>query len=93
MAPDGFLNGLAPDQLARLKKLTDTFTEEEAQAFAAQVKWASTARQKQKAPDGDWSVWCILAGRGWGKTRTGAQDIVGYAMANPEARCGVVAPT
>ncbi len=93
MAPDGFLNGLAPDQLEKLKKLTDTFTEEEAQAFAAQVKWASQARQKQKAPEGDWSVWCILAGRGWGKTRTGAQDIVGYAMANPEARCGVVAPT
>ena len=38
-------------------------------------------------------MWLILAGRGWGKTRTGAQDIAGYAMANPESRCGVVAPT
>lgn len=38
-------------------------------------------------------MWLILAGRGWGKTRTGAQDIAAYAMANPKSICGVVAPT
>ncbi len=57
------------------------------------ASWKETARKKQLTPDGDWNIWLILAGRGWGKTRTGAQDIVNYAMLNPNVRCGVVAPT
>ena len=52
-----------------------------------------SARVKQITPDGDWAVWMILAGRGWGKTRTGAQDIAAYAMSNPKSICGVIAPT
>ncbi len=35
----------------------------------------------------------ILAGRGWGKTRTGASDIAMYALKNPGAQCAVVVPT
>jgi len=31
------------------------------------------ARPDQIAPDGDWDIWLALAGRGWGKTETGAQ--------------------
>ena len=31
------------------------------------------ARPNQLAPAGDWWVWLILAGRGWGKTRAGAE--------------------
>jgi phage terminase large subunit-like protein len=31
------------------------------------------ARPSQLPPLGDWRVWLILAGRGWGKTRTGAE--------------------
>lgn len=31
------------------------------------------ARPEQMAPDGDWSIWLIMTGRGWGKTETGAQ--------------------
>tara|TARA_Y100001937_G_scaffold40961_1_gene58141 strand:- start:2420 stop:3556 length:1137 start_codon:yes stop_codon:yes gene_type:complete len=34
-----------------------------------------------------------LAGRGWGKTRTGAQDIITYALENKDVVCAVVAPT
>lgn len=30
-------------------------------------------RDSQLPPAGDWRVWLILAGRGWGKTRTGAE--------------------
>ena len=39
------------------------------------VPWEQIARPKQLAPDGDWRVWQILAGRGWGKTRTGSEWI------------------
>ena len=56
-------------------------------------KWVGQARQKQLPPDADFFIWLILAGRGWGKTRTGAQDIARYALQNAEVNCAVVAPT
>ncbi len=38
-------------------------------------RWELQARDNQKIPKGDWRVWLILAGRGFGKTRTGAETI------------------
>jgi phage terminase large subunit-like protein len=35
--------------------------------------WNSWARPEQIAPPGTWDNWLILAGRGFGKTRTGAE--------------------
>lgn len=35
--------------------------------------WDFWARDKQRTPDGNWSNWLILAGRGFGKTRVGAE--------------------
>jgi phage terminase large subunit-like protein len=37
--------------------------------------WRATARPDQLPPPGDWTTWLILAGRGFGKTRTGAEWI------------------
>lgn len=37
--------------------------------------WDKRARPNQRIPDGDWHTWIILAGRGFGKTRTGAESI------------------
>lgn len=34
--------------------------------------WHYWARPKQLAPPGDWATWMVRAGRGFGKTRTGA---------------------
>jgi predicted phage terminase large subunit-like protein len=39
----------------------------------AKFDWRHLARPSQLAPDGDWFCWMILAGRGFGKTRTGAE--------------------
>ena len=61
--------------------------------LAWKLKWKATAREQQLTPTGDWGVWLILAGRGFGKTRTGAEDIGNYAADNPNVRCGVIAPT
>lgn len=55
--------------------------------------WRARARPNQITPDGDWLAWVILAGRGWGKTRTGAEDAAWAGMANPGWRIAVVAPT
>ena len=57
------------------------------------MTWFQTARPDQVAPDGNWLTWLILAGRGWGKTRTGAEDVAFFGMTNPGVRIAVVAPT
>lgn len=46
-------------------------------AILAQLKfnWEFWARPNQLVPPGDWTTWLILAGRGFGKTRTGAETI------------------
>src|SRR5258707_5378393 len=51
------------------------------------------ARANQLPPDGDWRVWLVLAGRGFGKTRTGAELIRAQAMALAARRLALVAPT
>lgn len=51
------------------------------------------ARPEQRAPAGDWSTWLIQSGRGWGKTRTGAEYIADGALSTPGSRWAVVAPT
>lgn len=58
------------------------------------IDWLDTARPAQITPEDDgWNIWLILAGRGWGKTRTGAADAVLYACRNPEVQVAVVTPT
>lgn len=55
--------------------------------------WRLQARPNQLTPAGAWNVWLILAGRGWGKTRTGAEDVSDYGCTRPSSRIAVVAPT
>src|SRR5262249_41898733 len=44
-------------------------------AFPAALRsdWTALARSEQLPPPGDWIVWLLLAGRGFGKTRAGAE--------------------
>ena len=66
----------------------------ELEAYNLRISWLETARDKQLQPKYiQHYIWLILAGRGWGKTRTGAQDIALYALKNPNTICAVVAPT
>lgn len=51
------------------------------------------ARTNQLEPKGNWSVWLILAGRGFGKTRSGAEWLAGKAIRNPGVRCAIIART
>ncbi|MBX9621671.1 MAG: terminase family protein [Alphaproteobacteria bacterium] len=37
--------------------------------------WEKVARPNQLPPKGNWKIWLILAGRGFGKTRMGAETI------------------
>ena len=55
--------------------------------------WLLQARDKQLTPEGDWLIWAIVSGRGFGKTRTGAEDTAHYARTNPGVRIPIVTPT
>ncbi len=69
-----------------LKELT---TEEKA---ALNYRWEFWARPDQLEPSGDWwTVWLALAGRGWGKTRCGAEWV--RQIKNEVGRIGLIAPT
>jgi predicted phage terminase large subunit-like protein len=62
-------------------------------AATARAKWLASARPAQITPQGDWRTWLVSAGRGFGKTRLGAEDIGWYAATHPEHQIAVVAPT
>ncbi len=52
--------------------------------------WKLWARPDQLPPPGDWRTWLILAGRGFGKTRAGAEWVRALAERDPEARIALV---
>lgn len=63
--------------------------------------WRRIARPNQLRPGtegsasdrDDWLVWLILAGRGFGKTRSGAEDVAEFGLSHPQARIALVAST
>jgi phage terminase large subunit-like protein len=55
--------------------------------------WAARARDAQWPPNGDWRVWLIMAGRGFGKTRSGAEWVRQKALRNPHCRIALVGAT
>src|SRR4029077_21083117 len=71
---------------AELDRLTDKEAEE------IEHDWLFGAREEQRPPEGDWRVWLYLAGRGAGKTRSGA-EWVRAQVALGRRRIALVAPT
>ncbi|MDR2646301.1 MAG: terminase family protein [Holosporaceae bacterium] len=55
--------------------------------------WENIARPNQLPPPGDWNVWLILAGRGFGKTRSAAEAIRKWAVSNQCRRIALIANT
>jgi phage terminase large subunit-like protein len=55
--------------------------------------WDWHARDAQRAPEGNWRTWLILAGRGFGKTRAGAEWVRGKAERNGRLRIALVGAT
>lgn len=87
-SPRSLLASLSPEARdAFVAGLTD---EEAAALF---YDWQAWARPSQRMPPGDWDGWLILAGRGFGKTRTGAQTVCAEAESGRSKRIGLVAET
>lgn len=68
--------------------LATQLTPPECNAFA--FHWELWAYPAQLPPPGDWRVWMVLAGRGFGKTRTGAEWVRALADSDPQARIALV---
>jgi len=57
------------------------------------MQWLEAARPNQIPPAGNWSYWLLQAGRGFGKTRAGAEEVAWRMEDQPGIRVAVVAPT
>lgn len=62
-------------------------------AEALLYDWPLWARAEQLPPAGSWFCWLILAGRGWGKTRTGAEWINARVESGKFGRIGLIGET
>ena len=80
----------SPEFSQRLQSLTDN------ELYGLIFDWASWARPNQMQPpafaNGEKSDWLILAGRGYGKTRVGAETVRGW-MKQGFNRVNFIAPT
>jgi phage terminase large subunit-like protein len=71
-------------ELKRLKDIDDG---------AVKRPWREIARPEQIAPPGTWMTWLILAGRGWGKSRTAAEWAAERGRRYPGSRIALVGKT
>ncbi len=75
---------------AQRLELIAALTDEE--ALALLYDWTFWAREKQLPPDWSWRTWLILTGRGFGKTRTGAEWVL-WRVRHGYGRIALVAET
>ena len=55
--------------------------------------WNLWARPQQLPPDDPWHIWLLLAGRGFGKTRAGAEWVRARAESGQSSRIALIART
>src|SRR5437763_6229492 len=88
----GALQGLRCRIVAtREPRMADAFAAQLADALEA--SWPAIARPNQLPPPGDLQVWLLLAGRGFGKTRTLAEWVCQQAASGRAGRIALVAAT
>ena len=80
---------LLPD--AQRRRLLDDLSDHDAADLLHD--WHFWARADQLPPPGDWRTWLILAGRGWGKTRTGAEWVRAEVEAGRRGRLALIGAT
>jgi len=77
-------------QPGKLEQLLDTLTDEEADALLHD--WSFWARDAQLIPARPFDVWLVCAGRGFGKTRVGAETVREW-IKQGYGRIAMIAPT
>lgn len=78
------LRTLPPELLSWAEKLAIRPEEQRLEILGSMVDealealatdWAFWGRPEQQLPLGDWRIWLVMAGRGFGKTRTGSEAV------------------
>lgn len=89
---DEMIDDMAGEKARDGDKVCSALTAEmdRAERNSFEYLWEYQARQKQLPPPGDWRIWMIMAGRGFGKTRAGAEWVRMIADSHPEARIALV---
>ena len=77
---------LASFEEADRKRLLQELNDNKARSIL--FDWRFWARPSQVPPQGEWTTWLILAGRGFGKTRTGVE----WVREHVEGRTPLTAP-
>jgi phage terminase large subunit-like protein len=90
-AKDLHVSSIATLTSAQRQEILSTLTDAEAEALL--YDWSFWARDKQLAPVGEWETWLIMAGRGFGKTRTGAEWVRDQIERQGKRRLALVART
>ena len=70
-----------------------TLTPNPEAAEAILYDWTFWGRTNQQPPDGDWRTWVVLAGRGFGKTRTGAEWVRTQVEQEGRSRIAIIGAT
>ncbi|MFM5918206.1 MAG: DNA-packaging protein [Novosphingobium sp.] len=78
------------EQGKRRRLILDKALEPHERSALGSWHWEVWARDEQWPPVGDWRVWLISAGRGFGKTRAGAEWIRNVARHDGNARIALV---
>lgn len=71
----------------------NSLTEEEAELLIYDWEFNARPKQHEGFVETDWAYWLILAGRGFGKTRTGAEKVRDWVENHGKRRIGILAPT
>ena len=77
---------------ATLKSELGGFLEED-RVEQEKYQWDRYARAKQRVPAGSWRTWLILAGRGFGKTRTGSETLRQWVGSGQAKRIALIGAT
>lgn len=81
-----YLTGLSRPELRKaLARMSDR------QRRSLRTHWQLWAHPGQLPPPGEWLGWLIMAGRGFGKTRAGAEWVRSVAENDPTARIALIA--
>ena len=79
---------MPPDRAAAIIRRAKT-----ADLQASSQSWRFWRLAAQAEPEGDWRIWLVMAGRGFGKTRMGAEWVRERAESDGDLRIALVAAT
>lgn len=85
------LDGVQLSEAERAAEFIEQLSDDELAAL--RYDWRFWARPEQLQPEGNWSEWWLLAGRGFGKTRSGAEAVREEVMSGKAGRVALIGAT